>query len=135
MRNNERICRALLSLLCCLALVVGLGGGAGAEAAAGPEAIHLPVVEADDLSPSGRRTTWSCVWFGRYPSAEVVDDSWNAVDGYALREGDVIRDGALYERLSRADWQDGSVEMDGVSYLRVGLDSAPSRITSPSLSA
>ena len=49
MRNNERICRALLSLLCCLALVVGLGGGAGAEAAAGPEAIHLPVVEADDL--------------------------------------------------------------------------------------
>ena len=125
MRNNERICRALLSLLCCLALVVGLGGGAGAEAAAGPEAIHLPVVEADDLSPSGRRTTWSCVWFGRYPSAEVVDDSWNAVDGYALREGDVIRDGALYERLSRADWQDGSVELDGVSYLRVGLDSAP----------
>ena len=122
MRNRRSICRALPGLLCCLALLMGFGGGARAEGGA----IHLPAVEADERSPSGLKTTWSCVWFGRYPSAEVVDDGWDAVDGYALREGDVIRDGALYERLSRADWQGDRVALDGVSYLRVGLDSAPS---------
>ena len=122
MRNRRSICRALPGLLCCLALLMGFGGCARAEGGA----IHLPAVEADERSPSGLRTTWSCVWFGRYPSAEVVDDGWDAVDGYALREGDVIRDGALYERLSRADWQGDRVALDGVSYLRVGLDSAPS---------
>ena len=127
MRIEKGVYRGLLGLLCCLTLILSFEGGAVAEGGAypGPEGIHLPAVEADDLSPSGHRTTWSTVWFGSYPSAEVVDDGWNAVDGYALREGDLIRDDALYERLARADWQNDSVELDGTAYLRVGLNSAP----------
>ena len=32
--------------------------------------VHLPLVEQDLRSPSGQKTTWSCVYFGSYPSAE-----------------------------------------------------------------
>lgn len=89
-----------------------------------PEDIHLPLIEACEESPTGLKTTWSCVWFGRYPSAEVVDSAWSAVDDYALDPGDVIRDAGLYERLTEADWQGDTVVLDGVAYRRVGLDRA-----------
>ncbi|MBR3277950.1 MAG: hypothetical protein IKG01_03435 [Lachnospiraceae bacterium] len=89
-----------------------------------PEDIHLPLIEACEESPTGLKTTWSCVWFGRYPSAEVVDSAWSAVDDYALDPGDVIRDAGLYERLTEADWQGDTVVLDGIAYRRVGLDRA-----------
>ena len=85
-----------------------------------PKYIHLPVVEPETTTPSGLKTVWSCVWFGRYPSEEVVDSSWAAVDSYALQDGDVIRDDGLYTSLAEADWQeDDTAILDGVSYLRV----------------
>ena len=87
--------------------------------------VHLPAAEQDSQSPSGLKTTWSCVYFGAYPSAEVVDSTWDAVDASVLQDGDLIRDDALYDKLQAADWQNGSAEVDGRSYLRVGLDSAP----------
>lgn len=87
--------------------------------------IHLPVLEPDPNMPTGMKTTWSCVLFGAYPSAEVVDSSWDAVDDYALQDGDLIRDDGLYTRLEAADWQNGRTEVDGFSYLRIGFDSAP----------
>lgn len=87
--------------------------------------VHLPLVEQDLRSPSGQKTTWSCVYFGSYPSAEVVDSAWNCVNSYALREGDLIRDDGLFSRLEAADWENGTVELDGFSYMRVGLDSVP----------
>ena len=87
-----------------------------------PDGIHLPAVEADDVSPTGQKTTWSCVYFGSYPTEEVIDDSWNAVDAYALQEGDVIRDNDLYARLEKADWTSDTVELDGVSYIRICAD-------------
>ena len=62
-------------------------GSAGAQDGTG---IHLPVVEADAGTPTGVKTTWSCVLFGSYPSAEVVDSGWDAVDDYALQDGDRI---------------------------------------------
>ncbi len=113
--------KALLWLLFLCLFAAGL---ASAESPA-PDFVRLPVREDDSRTPTGFRTTWSCVYFGSYPSAEVVDDSWNAVDEYALREGDLIRDDALYARLEAADWQDGAAELDGASYIRVGFDMAP----------
>ena len=32
-----------------------------------------PDVKKDDKLPSGTITTWQCVYFGSYPTAEVVD--------------------------------------------------------------
>ena len=90
-----------------------------------PDSVHLPVVESDMTSSSGLKTTWSCVWFGRYPSEEVVDSSWAAVDPYALQEGDVIQDDRLYKSLSEADWQeDDTVILDEIAYLRVRSEDA-----------
>ena len=109
-----------------LALCLFLCGAAAAEEKEASVLIHLPVLGEDSASPTGRVTTWSCVYFGSYPSAEVVDSTWNAVDDYALREGDLIRDDDLFVRLETAPWQDNTLEIDGASYIRVGLDRAPS---------
>lgn len=91
-------------------------GGAG---------IHTPVAEPDPETPTGLKTTWSCVLFGAYPSAEVVDSTWDAVEADALQDGDLIRDDVLYARLEAAEWRNDRTELDGFSYLRVGPDSAP----------
>lgn len=63
--------------------------------------------------------TWSCIEVGAYPAAEVVNGSFDAVDAYAVREGDVIRDAALYKKLSEAVWTDGETEIDGHRYRRI----------------
>ena len=129
-RNGFRTCtafqRAAAVILCLLlvwcAAVPASAGSAGAQDGTG---IHLPAVEADAQTPTGVKTTWSCVLFGSYPSAEVVDSGWDAVDDYALQDGDLIRNDALFARLEAADWQDNRTELDGYAYLRVGLESAP----------
>ena len=117
----------ILPILCLLLLLSAVRIPVPAKCAGNPAAIslHLPLVEPDPSSPSGQKTTWSCVYFGAYPSAEVTDSKWDSVDDYALRDGDLVRDDALYARLESADWQNGPVEMDGFLYLRAGLDSAP----------
>ena len=113
--------KALFWLLVLCMLLVGVVLAEDASASF----VHLPVVRQNSQSPTGQETSWSCVWFGAYPSAEVVDDAWDCVDEYALQDGDLIRDSALYARLEAADWQDDVTELDGISYYRVGLDSAP----------
>lgn len=35
---------------------------------------NLPRINDDANSPSGKTTTWQCVYFGSYPQAEVLDD-------------------------------------------------------------
>ena len=112
-----------LLCLCLLGAAPSTSVMAGAEA---DEGIHLPVVEEYEGTSSGLKTTWSCIWFGSYPSSEVVDSTWHAVDDYALRDGDLIRDDALYEKLSAAEWQDGHTELDGSTYVRIGMEDAPS---------
>ncbi len=119
-----RLLCVLLCLLCLCSVTAATSvfaeGAAGQGRNAVPDSVHLPVTESDTTTPSGLKTTWSCVWFGSYPSEEVVDGSWAAVDAYALREGDVIRDDKLYKSLTEAEWQkDDTVMLDGVSYLRV----------------
>ena len=119
--------RSLFVWLCLLCLCIGTAAvstfaddTADPNRNAVPKYIHLPVTEPDTTTSSGVKTTWSCVWFGSYPSEEVVDSSWAAVDDYALADGDVIRDDKLYKSLTEADWKkDDTVTLDGVSYLRV----------------
>ena len=119
--------RSLFVWLCLFCLCIGTAAisafaddTADSDRNAVPKYIHLPVTEPDTTTSSGVKTTWSCVWFGSYPSEEVVDSSWVAVDDYALADGDVIRDDKLYKSLTEADWKkDDTVTLDGVSYLRV----------------
>ena len=123
-QKKMRLFCVLLCLLCLCSVTAATSvfaeGAAGQGRNAVPDSVHLPVTESDTTTPSGLKTTWSCVWFGSYPSEEVVDGSWAAVDAYALREGDVIRDDKLYKSLTEAEWQkDDTVMLDGVSYLRV----------------
>ena len=89
-----------------------------------PSYMHLPVTEENADASSGLKTTWSCVSFGSYPFAEVVDGGWDSVDGYALRDGDVIRDDDLYSRLEQADWEENTAVLDGQTYLREKAGSA-----------
>ena len=115
--------KSLFSAVLCLCLFFSLRVPVSPVYA---EELHLPVVEAHADSPTGKRATWKCVYFGAYPSSEVTDSSWMAVDEYALRDGDLIRDDLLYARLSEAEWQeDGILVLDGITYVRVGLDRAP----------
>ena len=130
MQTSDSIARAwmqriALFFLCLLLILYTVPATAQSAGGTGSAGVHAPIVEPDPETPTGIKTTWSCILFGAYPSAEVVDGTWDAVDDYALQDGDLIRDDALYARLEAADWQDNKAELDGYSYLRVGLDSAP----------
>ena len=130
LKHSVQRIMAIVLCLCLLATVWVPGTLASAESAEEHilTFLHLPVVEPCAESPTKSKTAWSCVYFGAYPAAEVVDSGWNAVDDYALQEGDVIRDDALYARLAAADWLDGMTELDGVAYYRVGLDQTPAAV-------
>ena len=114
-----------VSVLLCLVLGLCLSPEPVAAEGASPSFLHTPIVEQDIHTSTGLKTTWSCVFFGAYPSAEVVYSDWDAVDDYALRPGDVIRDDALWARLESGVWQDDHLEIEGNAYIRVGLDRAP----------
>lgn len=113
---------SLISALC----IASLPAFAVPHASSTLPSLHLPLVEESPISPSGFKTTWSCVWFGNYPSEEVVQSSWAPVNDEALSDGDVIVSDELYGQLSQAEWQDNVTELEGVSYLRVGQNSSPS---------
>ena len=57
--------------------------------------------DTDDEQPPQKVTRWECILFGSYPANEVVSGSFNAVDSYALVEGDVLIDAALYSQLEQ----------------------------------
>ena len=121
------ICFCMLTVLCLPAFSAAAQSVTSSDTAqsAGvsvPPYMHLPEVKENAETSSGLETTWSCVYFGSYPSAEVVDHAWSAVDEYALQDGDVILDDALFDRLEALDeeaWQNDAAVLDGVSYLRV----------------
>lgn len=78
---------ALLGMMLCLAGPMQACAAGTSEQDVPAQDIHLPLVEEDAVTPTGLKTTWSCVYFGEYPFAEVVDSSWHAVDDYALQGG------------------------------------------------
>ena len=71
-------------------------------------------------------TRWECILFGSYPANEVVSGSFDAVDSYALVEGDVIVDATLYSQLEQAEWTDDDAEIDGKRYHRINAAGAVS---------
>lgn len=75
-------------------------------------------------------TRWSCLYFGAYPANEIVGDTFNAVDDYALADGDVILDPSLFARLEKATWDDADDTMlDGVRYHRLRSEGAVTAAT------
>ena len=98
------------------------GSGGNAEYSYTPVSngtLSEPVIEADASTSSGQRTTWDCVYYGSYPQSEVIrsTDAY-PVDEYAVKEGDLIIDDDLYDRLSGAEWNNNEAEVDGERYLR-----------------
>ena len=83
-----------------------------------------PVVEKDDTLSTGQVTEWSCICFGTYPQTEIVPAPSDAVDEYAVQEGDLLVDADLYDRLTQAAWSGNETEIDGVRYLRMDRDGA-----------
>lgn len=74
----------------------------------------------DEPTPQPQQVTrWECILFGSYPANEVVSSSFNAVDDYALVEGDVIVDATLYSQLEHAEWTDDDTEIGGKRYHRL----------------
>ena len=79
--------------------------------------LHSPWVK--DPSLMTHFTRWDCVLFGSYPANEVVSGSFNAVDDYALTQGDVIVDATLFSQLENAQWTDDDTEINGTRYHRL----------------
>ena len=108
--------RLLLILACLLSL-----GCARAESP-----VSDPVMATDSASPSGFWVTWDCVYFGSYPTREIVKAPLCAVEPYALTAGDAIEDPDLYSRLEGAEWTDCETELEGVRYCRMKAGDAVS---------
>lgn len=67
----------------------------------------------------GGITVWNCVFFGEYPASEVVAGSFDSVPENAIKEGDLIRDEALYREPEAAQWRHGIAVIDGKKYYRI----------------
>ena len=80
--------------------------------------LHSPLVKAERTKE--HQTCWSCLYYGSYPANEVVKAAFDAVDLYAIEDGDLIVDAALYAKLEQAVW-DGNddAEVDGKRYHRL----------------
>ena len=77
--------------------------------------------DAEEVQPPQPQkvTQWECILFGAYPANEVVSGRFDAVDDYALMDGDVIRDAALYSQLEHAEWTNDDTEIGGKRYHRI----------------
>ncbi len=85
--------------------------------------LNNPKIEKDSSMEAGQKVTWDCVWFGKYPQAEVVPsaDSYTAVDKSILRNGDIIENSRLYSQLQNASGWDtnNDITVDGNKYRRM----------------
>ena len=117
--------RRLISLILALCAVTALGAlDVSAEPALSLPPFSEPYTQRDDSLSTGLVTEWDCVTFGTYPQTEIVPAAFTAVDDYALAEGDVLEDPALYETLAQADWEGNETRIDGVRYLRMNRHDA-----------
>lgn len=78
-----------------------------------------PNVEKDDKLPSGTRTTWQCVYFGSYPTVEVVDKDSSAVEKYAVSDGDLLVDENLYTELKSSSWKNDETTINDNKFRRL----------------
>ncbi len=100
-------------------LLLALPALSAAEAVPAGAPLYEPVVASDAGLSTGQVTEWCCIVFGSYPQTEIVPFGSAAVDAYALQEGDLQVDPALYARLTDASWEENETEVDGTRYLRL----------------
>ena len=84
--------------------------------------LQNPRIVSDSSMESGQKMEWDCVYFGKYPQAEIIPSgTYVAVDETYLLDGDVIIDDALYEKLKYAEGWDtyGDIEIEGEKYRRI----------------
>lgn len=82
-------------------------------------ALKDPEVVSNDDLPGNIETTWTCVYFGSYPTCEIVSGEFSAVADYAVSDGDVIYDPELYSELEAAKWEDDEAAIKGEKYRRI----------------
>ncbi len=80
-----------------------------------------PRIEEDSSMEAGQRVTWDCAWFGSYPQAEVVPAGDDLSDKDLPKQGNLIKDSALYQKLqSAAGWdKNGDITLDGGKYRKI----------------
>ncbi|MCI8785332.1 MAG: DUF1542 domain-containing protein [Eubacterium sp.] len=90
-----------------LSAVQGTPVSAGETDTGTPRAATIlnPRVESDPSMQAGQKTTWDCVYFGRYPQSEVTGSALtSAVTGAAYdTDGDAYVDGTKYRRINTDD--------------------------------
>lgn len=122
---KHRLAVMLAAAVAATAFSPALTGTAAEEAT-----LSNPRVTPDSDMQSGRKVTWDCIWFGRYPQAEVIPENveYTALDGVLRRDGDVIASDRIYSALKNAsDWDDrGDITLDGEKYRRIEKGSADS---------
>lgn len=111
MNKNTNITKPLLIVLSALSLCISCTSNS-------EKRIHAPIKSPSEIASTGTETKWSRVEFGSYPAREIVTSSWNAIDGYALQEGDVLISDKLHKTLEEGNWNNDSLSLDGVTYIR-----------------
>ena len=74
------------------------------------------------ITEDNSKVTWSCLWFGSYPQAEVVPSGkYRTVDSAYLEDGDIIQDDELYADLKKAKGWDKqkNIILNGEKYRRI----------------
>ncbi len=116
---------AIAVILVCCAITAAFRAAlpaAGAEGETFGALIREPVTEPDDSLSTGLLTRWTCVTFGAYPQTEIVAAPSDAVDAYAVGDGDFLVDPDLYDRLAHTAWEADETEIDGTRYRRISRD-------------
>ena len=82
-----------------------------------------PRIATDSGMTAGQKVTWDCIWFGRYPQAEVIPSNvaYTALDASIRRDGDVIISDSVYAALQSASGWDAKndITLNGVKYRRM----------------
>lgn len=117
------------ALIICLGLAGAFALSAPRKEQSGSNISGLqePVVKEDDTLSTGQVTEWPCITFGSYPQTEIIRAPSDAVDDYAVQDGDFLEDAELYDKLAAADWNENETEIDGTRYLRVQRDQISER--------
>ena len=85
------------------------------------ETYSEPVIEKEEALSSGLKTTWDCVYFGQYPSSEIMKTLNSPIEGYATPAGSIIVDEELFAALKDAVWEDDETVINDVRFRRIKL--------------
>lgn len=83
------------------------------------ETYSEPVIEKEEALSSGLKTTWDCVYFGQYPSSEIMKTLNSPIEGYATPAGSIIVDEELFAALKDAVWEDDETVINDVRFRRI----------------